>query len=273
VVPDILITRQCRGGWDIALNEATLPADRQPRLLRRTAPGCDDKQSQRLAEGEAGRCQLADQGARPAAEDDPQGRRRDREAAGRLLPPRRFRTAPAHPARRWPNDRDARKHGQPRHQQQVPRLRARDVRTEVLLHQRRGAETADGERRDLLSDAPRSRRGIGIKALIDAETPKNILSDDKLAESCSAKEGFDLARPHRGQIPRGDRHRAAERRAARAEEAGGRDLAMRSSMAAGGRLRQEPGIPARKRRQGSDERRPGCAFRKHCDSKDSLQNR
>ena len=188
VVPDILIAPRKDGGWDIALNEATLP-----RLVVNRAyyvelrSGLHRQGCQGLAEREAGRRQLADQGARPAAEDDPQGRRRDREAAGRLLPQaacRELRPLTLRDGGR--RDRDARKHRQPGDQQQVPALRARHVRAEVFLHQRR--RVGRRRRRDR-AEAVKAQ----IRALCDAEDPKDILSDDKLVADCS-RRGFDLAR-------------------------------------------------------------------------------
>ncbi len=93
VTPDILIAANAAGGWDIALNQATLPRLIVNRSYYVELKGnCGDKAVEGLAVGQARRRQLADQGARPAGQDHPQGRRRDRQTAGRLLPPRRQRS-------------------------------------------------------------------------------------------------------------------------------------------------------------------------------------
>jgi hypothetical protein len=130
----------------IALNQATLPRVLVNRSyyveMRRACVG----KAARAWLGEAGRCQLAGQGAGPAAENHSQSGGADRQAAGRLLSPRRLALAPADPAHRGRGGRDARKHDQPRHLQQVSPLPARHVRAEVLLHLGRCRPMAKGFR-------------------------------------------------------------------------------------------------------------------------------
>ena len=86
VVPDILLRRrgQRRLGHRAQPGDAAA-ADRQPQLLRRAAAAAPTRRAQSWLEREAGRRQLADQGARPAGQDHPQGRGRDRQAAGRFF--------------------------------------------------------------------------------------------------------------------------------------------------------------------------------------------
>ncbi len=70
------------------------------------------------------------------AQDDPQGRDRDRAAAGRLPGPRRRASAAAEPADRRRRDRHARIHRFARDVEQVCRHAPRHLRDEVLLHRR-----------------------------------------------------------------------------------------------------------------------------------------
>ena len=130
VVPDILVREGAAssgGGWDIALNPATLPRLVISQLLRRGAWFVRRQGCARLAERAADRRQLAGQGIGPAATHDPESGQRDREAARRVLPPRRCAPPAADAAHRGRGDFDARINRQPGDLEQVSQLRARHV--------------------------------------------------------------------------------------------------------------------------------------------------
>ena len=215
VVPDVLVRARTDpagafSGWDIAINPVTLP-----KLVINRSYYVERQVRARLAVGKARRRQLAGQGARPAAENDPQGRRRDRHPAGRVLPKRRRASPAADPAHRGRGDRHARIDRQPRHFEQVPALRARDLRIEVLLHlgrglvRRRGRGLGrGGESRDPSVD--RGRRPEGDPVRRHTGRP-------------AQGQGLRPRPPDGGQIPRGNRARQFGAAAA-AEGAGGNSL-------------------------------------------------
>ena len=105
---------------------------------RSTSPRCHGARQEPGREGLSRRVpaerQLADPQPRPARQDHPQGRLRDRAPAGRLPAARRAPSAAAQPAHGRRRDRHARIDGQPRHRQQIHADAARRVRTALLLH-------------------------------------------------------------------------------------------------------------------------------------------
>jgi RNA polymerase sigma-54 factor len=101
VTPDVFVGRRANG-WAIELNSATLPK----LLVNRTYYV------------------------------DREGSDRDRKAAGRLLPERSLPSPPAHASDGRGCDRDARIDRQPRHIEQISRLRPGPVRAQIFLHQR-----------------------------------------------------------------------------------------------------------------------------------------
>ena len=120
VVPDILMRAQPEGGWIVELNTDTLPRVLvNNRYYAQVSRAARNKAEARLPDRPAAGGELAGQVAAPARHHDPQGRRRDRPPAGRVLPPRGAVAAAADPARHRRSHRHARKHGQPGDQQQV----------------------------------------------------------------------------------------------------------------------------------------------------------
>lgn len=112
---------------------------------------------------------------------------------GTALPPWRSTSAPADPARRGGGGGDARKHRIPRHLQQGDRDAARHLRTEVFTTAIAG--TMGGE--SVSAEAVRHR----IKAMVEAEQPADILSDDAIVERLRHRSSGHCP-PDRGQIPR-----------------------------------------------------------------------
>ncbi|BBC71747.1 RNA polymerase sigma-54 factor [Altererythrobacter sp. B11] len=187
VVPDILVTRGAKGGWDIALNQATLPrlvVNRSYYLELRG--GCTDK----AARGWLGE-KLADANWLLKALDQRQKtilkvaaevvRRQDgffHRGVAELKPLTLRAVAEAIDM----------------HESTVSR-----VTSNKYLHCERGTfelkyfftsgvAASDGEG-SVSAEAVKAQ----IRALVDAESPRDILSDDKLVELLRER-GFDLAR-------------------------------------------------------------------------------
>ncbi len=125
VVPDIIITGNASGGWDIALNEDTLPKLIVNRgYFVELNAGATSKESQGWLKEK-----LADAHWLLRALD--QRQKTILKTAAEIVKQQEgfFRrgVAELRPLTLREVDRDARKHRQPRHQQQIPRLRARDV--------------------------------------------------------------------------------------------------------------------------------------------------
>src|SRR5690606_2702336 len=123
----------------------------------------------------------------------------DREAAGRLLPPRGLAAQAADLARGGRGGLAAREHGQPGDLEQVPALQARDVRAEVLLHQRRRLGRRGGR------GFGRSGQGADPRAVRCRGSERHPVG--RPARRAPAPEGLRPRAPDGGEIPRGDRDR------------------------------------------------------------------
>jgi len=132
VAPDVLVRRSA-AGWSIELNSAT--------RREGTRQGVPERMH------ELG--QLAVQGTRPARAHDRHGGDRDRAPAGKVLRARRAPHAPAQSAHDCHRCGHARIDDQPRHLEQISRMRARAVRAQILL-------------RASLAGGGRDRRGCGF---------------------------------------------------------------------------------------------------------------
>ena len=186
VVPDILVTQKPDGGWDLALNQATLPrlvVNRSYYLELRG--GCSDKQSKAWL-GE----KLADANWLIRALD--QRQKTILKVAAEIVKQQDgfFRKGVSDLR---PLTLRAVAEEIEMHESTVSR-----VTSNKYLHCARGTfelkyfftsgvASSDGE--GASAEAVKAR----IKALCDAEDPKKILSDDKLVDLLKA-EGFDLAR-------------------------------------------------------------------------------
>jgi RNA polymerase sigma-54 factor len=186
VVPDILITANAAGGWDIALNEDTLPKLIVNRgYFVELNAGATSKESQgwlkeKLADAHW-RIRALDQRQKTilktAAEIVKQQDGFFRRGVSELRPLTLREVAEKIEM----------------HESTVSRVTSNKYLAcargtfELKYFFTSGVASADGE--GASSAAIKSR----IKALIDAETAKNILSDQQLAEMLQ-KEGFDLAR-------------------------------------------------------------------------------
>ena len=107
VIPDLFVQRT-RGGWAIELNGATLPRVLVNRRYHaELSSGPQDKTAKAWLGDYAGQRELAGQSARPAPADDCEGRYRNREAAGGVLPPRRRASEADDPGAGGGCDRDA----------------------------------------------------------------------------------------------------------------------------------------------------------------------
>ena len=186
LVPDILITTTRQGGWDIALNEATLPrlvVNRDYYVQLRN--GCADKSSRGwLSE------KLADANWLIKALD--QRQKTILKVAAEVVKQQDgfFRCGVSH----------------------LRPLTLREVAEAIEMHESTvsrvtsnkylNCERGTFELKYFFTSGVGSADGGGasaaavkarIKALVDSENPKTILSDDKLVELLKA-EGFDLAR-------------------------------------------------------------------------------
>ncbi|WP_435418906.1 RNA polymerase factor sigma-54 [Parerythrobacter aurantius] len=186
VVPDILLTRDEQGHWKIALNEATLPRLVVNRgYFLELKQGCADRASkgwlkEKLADANW-LIKALDQRQKTilsvAAEIVKKQAAFFREGVSGLKPLTLREVA---------EEIDM-------HESTVSRVTSNKYIAcergtfELKYFFRSGVASADGE--GASSEAVKAR----IKALIDAEDPKKILSDDTLVEKLKA-EGFDLAR-------------------------------------------------------------------------------
>ncbi|UIP07090.1 RNA polymerase factor sigma-54 [Erythrobacter sp. SDW2] len=186
VVPDILLTRDEKGHWKIALNEATLPRLVVNRgYFLELKQGCADRASkgwlkEKLADANW-LIKALDQRQKTilsvAAEIVKRQAAFFREGVSGLRPLTLREVA---------EEIDM-------HESTVSRVTSNKYLAcergtfELKYFFRSGVASADGE--GASSEAVKAR----IKALIDAEDPKKILSDDTLVDMLKA-EGFDLAR-------------------------------------------------------------------------------
>jgi RNA polymerase sigma-54 factor len=186
VVPDILLTRDEKGHWKIALNEATLPRLVVNRgYFLELRQGCADRASKGWLKEK-----LADANWLIKALD--QRQKTILSVAAQIVKKQaaffREGVSGLRPLtlREVAEEIDM-------HESTVSRVTSNKYIAcergtfELKYFFRSGVASADGE--GASSEAVKAR----IKALIDAEDPKKILSDDTLVEMLKA-EGFDLAR-------------------------------------------------------------------------------
>ena len=109
VVPDVYVRQGPDGGWVVELNSDVLPRVLvNQSYLAKVARSAKTRTGEGLPDRLPADRELADPQPRAARAHDPQGRDRDRAAAGRLPRPRRRAPAAAESAYRRRRDRHAR---------------------------------------------------------------------------------------------------------------------------------------------------------------------
>lgn len=186
VVPDILLTRDEKGHWKIALNEATLPRLVVNRgYFLELKQGCADRASKGWLKEK-----LADANWLIKALD--QRQKTILSVAGEIVKKQAAFFREGVSGLRPLTLREVAE-AIDMHESTVSRVTSNKYIAcergtfELKYFFRSGVASADGE--GASSEAVKAR----IRALIDAEDPKKILSDDTLVEMLKA-EGFDLAR-------------------------------------------------------------------------------
>lgn len=186
VVPDVLVSRGAKGGWDIRLNEASLPrliVNREYYVELKS--GCHDRQSLGWLNE-----QLADADWLIRALD--QRQRTILKTAAEIVKRQEGFFLQGVTAMRPLVLRDVAEAIE-MHELTISRVTSNKYLTcsrgtfELKYFFSSGVAAADGE--GASSEAVKAR----IRALCDAEDPKKILSDDALVDLLKA-EGFDLAR-------------------------------------------------------------------------------